>query len=53
MALPGVDDATAQKIIDNRPYKMKSELKKKNVVTADEYSKISNKVVAKQQKKSS
>ena len=52
MALPGIDDATAQKIIDNRPYKMKSELKKKNVVTADEYSKISGKVVARQQKKS-
>ena len=51
MTLPGVDDATAQKIIDNRPYKMKSDLKKKNIVTADEYSKISGKVVAKQEKK--
>ena len=52
MTLPGVDDATAQKIIDNRPYKMKSDLKKKSVVTADEYSKISGKVIAKQSKKS-
>jgi len=52
MTLPGVDDSTAQKIIDNRPYKMKSDLKKKNVVTADEYSKISGKVIAKQSKKS-
>ena len=52
MALPGVNDATAQKIIDNRPYKAKSDLKKKNVVTADEYTKISGKVIAKQPKKS-
>jgi hypothetical protein len=46
-ALPGMTADDAQKVIDNRPYKMKSDLVKKNVVSADEYAKIKNSVVAK------
>ena len=45
--LPGMDDATAQKVIDGRPYKMKSQLVSKGVVSKDEYAKINSDVVAK------
>lgn len=45
-ALPGVGDATAQKIIDGRPYKSKRELVKKNILTKDEYAKVKNDIVA-------
>jgi hypothetical protein len=47
-ALPGMNADDAQKVIDNRPYKMKSDLVKKNVVSADEYAKIKDSIVAKQ-----
>jgi competence protein ComEA len=50
MTLPGIDDATADKIIAGRPYKTKSELKSKKIVSADAYSKISSHVVAKKAK---
>jgi competence protein ComEA len=46
-ALPGMTADDAQKVIDNRPYKMKSDLVKKNVVSAEEYAKIKDNVVAK------
>lgn len=46
-ALPGMTPADAQKVIDNRPYKMKSDLVKKNVVSADEYAKIKDNIIAK------
>lgn len=45
-ALPGIGDATAQKIIDGRPYKSKRELLKKNILTKDEYGKVKNDLVA-------
>jgi DNA uptake protein ComE-like DNA-binding protein len=41
MKLPGVDDATADKIIAARPFKSHSELESKSIVTKDEYKKIS------------
>lgn len=47
MALPGIDDATADKIIAARPYKAKTDLLHKNVLTKTEYSKVSSHIIAK------
>ena len=49
MKLPGIGDATADKIIAARPFKTKGELLSKNLLSKKEYAAISMHVIAKQE----
>ena len=46
--LPGIGEAHAQKIIDGRPYREKSDLVKKNIISEKTYELIADKVIARQ-----
>jgi len=50
-SLPAIGDTYSQKIIDNRPYQNKTQLKSKKVIPDAVYDKIKDLIVAKQPKK--
>ena len=45
-SLPGIDDATAQKIIDDRPYHAKNDLVSRKIISQSTYDKISGMIIA-------
>lgn len=47
ISLPGIGEAYAQRIIDNRPYREKTDLIRRNIISEATYREIQEKVIAK------
>lgn len=47
----GIEKAAAKKIVEMRPFRNKRELVSKQLITADQYDKLKDKIVARQPKK--
>ena len=47
MSLPGMDDASADRIIAGRPYASEHDLLEKHVISRDEYNKIADSITVK------
>ena len=45
-SLPGIDEAAAHRIIENRPYSDSSELVKRHIISHEEFDRISGKIEA-------
>ena len=48
IGLPGIGEVHAQQIIDGRPYREKTDLVRRNILTQKTYDLIADKVIAKQ-----
>ena len=48
LALPGIGELTVQRMIKNRPYAKKDQLKSMKILTPQEYDRIKDKIIARQ-----
>ena len=48
MALPGIGEVYAQRIIDHRPYKEKNQLVSQDIIPKATYDEIADKIIARQ-----